>query len=578
MKRIVGVFLALAAASSLHAAEIAGTVRDPSGDTAITGTVRDASGDTATVATDAAWLAAIGDSVEIFFKIPGADEEISVATGTVTAVDAKLAKIKVVNATGTIEKDQLARIKPGPGSPPKTPTVSASPTLTPPETVETTSSVTGDWVGPGPDGNHSFSFKDDGTFLWIIKAKDVTETMRGKYLLDLILQPNRIDLFEIDPPGERGDAMSGVFELQADGHLRVDCSVGHQEKPSQGFTDGAVVFSKATSPIVPPPEKKGAGSSIVGDWVGNFPEGNAEDGKLSFGFREDGTLLWVVEGPQYAMSTLAKYRIDPSTQPHGIELFDIEESDLKGQTGRGIFELQSDGRLKLDFAKGPEAPPLKEFTKETVVLSKATSPIVRSNKPAAPTPTPPAPDEIMVNAAVQRYDRGDYAGAMEGLEKALALNPQNARAIYYRGLCFYSKKEWPAAGADFEKAMELDPSMKLQDMINSTKVVFPADELVKEGDELVERTDYDGAIEAYTKAIALNPKNKWAFYGRGNCFFHKKDRSAAIADHETVLALDPDMKKVLDSAKTAREFQEKLEREKQTPTPTPTRAETKRKP
>jgi len=152
---------------------------------------------------------------------------------------------------------------------------------------------------------------------------------------------------------------------------------------------------------------------------------------------------------------------------------------------RGIFELQSDGRLKLDFVKGPpEAAALKEFTKEALVISRATAPIVRSNKPPPPTPTPyvaptPAPDEVLVTEGTKRYDSGDDAGAIEALEKAIALNPKNARAFFWRGMCFDRKKDWAAAIADFEKSMELDPTRNLQDLIDKTKVVLKNEEEAK---------------------------------------------------------------------------------------------------
>lgn len=106
------ILLALTAASSLSAADI-------------TGKVRDASGDTATVVIDGDTLPAVGDSAEIFFKIPGADEEISVASGKVAAVDAKVVKIKIEKTTGTVEKDQLVRIKSG--STAQAPAVSPTP-------------------------------------------------------------------------------------------------------------------------------------------------------------------------------------------------------------------------------------------------------------------------------------------------------------------------------------------------------------------------------------------------------------------------------------------------------------------
>lgn len=94
----------------------------------------------------------------------------------------------------------------------------------------------------------------------------------------------------------------------------------------------------------------------------------------------------MVEDEKSTMSTLAKYRLNASTKPQSLEVFDFEEGPLKGGKLHGSFELQSDGRLKLDF---DEKEPPKEFSNKAVVFSKATSPIVRSNKP--PPPPPPTP-------------------------------------------------------------------------------------------------------------------------------------------------------------------------------------------
>lgn len=344
------IFFALVTVSSLSAAEI-------------TGKVRDASVDSATVVIEGDALPAVGDSAEIYFKVPGADEEISVAGGKVAAVDAKAVKIKIEKSTGTIAKDQLARFKSG--STPQTPAASPSPASSP------------------------------------------------------------------------------------------------------------------STPAAP-------GSPITGDWSSTTPHGTT----VSFSFKEDGTLLWVIEEAQSGQSTVAKYRLDPSTKPQSIELFDFEEGHMKGEKLRGIFELQSDGRLKLDFMKGPEAPPLKEFSKEMLIFFRATSPIVRSNKPEPPTPTPdvastpsqaptPSPDEALVAEAQQRFDRRDYAGAIDALSKAIALNPKNAKAFFWRGQCFYGNDN-SAALADFEKAMELDPSMKLQELITGMKAARKETKRAKE--------------------------------------------------------------------------------------------------
>lgn len=232
------IFLALAAASSLPAAEIMGKVRD----------VR---GDAATVVIDGDALPAVGDSVEIFFKLAGADEEISVANGTVAGVDAKVVKIKIENATGTIAKDQLARIKSG--SKPQALAESPTSTPSPSGTAATTSpSIVGNWVGTYRDGTkYSYTFNADQTFTWTIDEKSASSdartqiTVHGKYRLDNTTMPNRMEMFDFDHPAvPKGETHRAPFEFQGDSKFKMDLSQGAQEHPEKGFTDAATIFSK----------------------------------------------------------------------------------------------------------------------------------------------------------------------------------------------------------------------------------------------------------------------------------------------------------------------------------------------
>lgn len=78
----------------------------------ITGKIIETSGGSALVKVDGTVSPAVGDSLEIFFTLPGLDDEISVATGTVTGVDADSTKVNIEKATGTVEKGQLVRFKP----------------------------------------------------------------------------------------------------------------------------------------------------------------------------------------------------------------------------------------------------------------------------------------------------------------------------------------------------------------------------------------------------------------------------------------------------------------------------------
>lgn len=74
----------------------------------------------------------VGDKVQFFFEMEGLNEEISVAEGTVTAVEeGGHLKVKIENATGDVAKDHLARFTPGTGS-----GKSTTAAVTPPPTTE----------------------------------------------------------------------------------------------------------------------------------------------------------------------------------------------------------------------------------------------------------------------------------------------------------------------------------------------------------------------------------------------------------------------------------------------------------
>lgn len=121
------VLLALVAATTVRAAEI-------------TGTVRSVTGDVATVAMNGDVMPPNGARAEFFFKIPGSDEEISVASGSVLRIDRGDLLVKIENATGSVESGHLARFAFSPSSTPAASLPATSPTPAPTQSppVETT--------------------------------------------------------------------------------------------------------------------------------------------------------------------------------------------------------------------------------------------------------------------------------------------------------------------------------------------------------------------------------------------------------------------------------------------------------
>jgi hypothetical protein len=221
------IFLALVAATSSHAAEI-------------TGTVQTASGDTATIAIEGDAVPNVGDKAEIFFKLAGADEEISVGSGKVTEVSGTSIKVKIDNTTGTVEKGQRARITSEKGANPKgtTSPVPATPSPSAPSSADITpspsteeakrSSLVGKWIGETQGMEEAtIEFKSDGSVVIPFELSMRGVSVVGKYSVDLAATPPRFEIADCDfvfspalTDQERQAAQEGLKkEKEKDPHL-----------------------------------------------------------------------------------------------------------------------------------------------------------------------------------------------------------------------------------------------------------------------------------------------------------------------------------------------------------------------
>lgn len=330
---------------------------DPVRAAEITGTVGAVNDTTVTIAVDGDLVPSAGDKAEIFFKIAGSEDEISVATGKVTAVDATAITMRIEAATGSVEKDQRVRFTAGVAS----------------KTTAGQNSIIGEWVAkPSETGKFTFVFKEDGTASWAGEALKAN----GKYRVDYTQTPHQIDIVDIDP---RGAGLYGIFEFQTDGTMKMFGSEKLSERPT-AFGDHTPVFSRsqesagASAPISPLPaatDKTAAQPSLVGNWVGTFGNGD----KYSFTFKEDQTLAWTIDaktessGVQPQMTLHARYRLDYTTKPPHIDMFDFDSERVpKGETMHGLFEFQGDAQLKMDLSTGAHENPEKGFTGAAVIF------------------------------------------------------------------------------------------------------------------------------------------------------------------------------------------------------------------
>jgi membrane-associated protease RseP (regulator of RpoE activity) len=413
----------------------------------ITGKVGAVSGDTATIAMDGDVLPSVGDKVDVFFKVGKA--EVSVGSGKVTEATAGSVKARIDNATGNIAQDQFVRIN----------SLAAKKRPAP--------TYLGVQISAAADGA-------SGALAVEIIPNSPAVTA-GFQVGDLIMA---IDGSPVESP----DQVTSTVTSMSPG-TRHAFLVSREGK-----------MKKLEATLLPRPsglDATTATPSLRGDWIGSMT-GNT---RISFSFKDNNNLLWVVESPGSTTSTMAKYRLNTTVTPHVIEIFDFEEGEFKGQTIRGFFELQSDGRLKIDLSEKQE----RGFSDgETVLMSRAASPIVRppstssppkdvvaaatspspsatSSAPVDPTPDPSKPpDEQQIAIGDARYNRRDFDGAIEAYNGAIKLNPKNSWGYRDRGAALVQKDDYDGAIADYEKAIALDPKRwkdSLSDSIKDLKAV-----------------------------------------------------------------------------------------------------------
>jgi tetratricopeptide (TPR) repeat protein len=129
-------------------------------------------------------------------------------------------------------------------------------------------------------------------------------------------------------------------------------------------------------------------------------------------------------------------------------------------------------------------------------------------------------------SAAQKYQQGDYQGALNDYNRAIQINPRNANAYYNRGLLKATKfQDAQGALADYNRAIKIKPSY---DAAYNNRANLKVEQL----------KDYQGALADYNQAIKLKPRNADAYYNRGVLKYTLlTDRSGGIADMQQAVKL-----------------------------------------
>ncbi len=170
----------------------------------------------------------------------------------------------------------------------------------------------------------------------------------------------------------------------------------------------------------------------------------------------------------------------------------------------------------------------------------------------------PDKSENYYKQGLEKLQKGDYDAAIADFDKAIQLNPKDAKAFCKRGLAkarmpdnfdsstydfnemsnlkqgyvlFRSKAntdrdDYDGALTDFNKAIQLNPN-------------YPEAFKNRAYMKMV-KLDFDSALTDFNKAIELHPAYAEAFYGRGHANLAKGDSERAIADYTKAIEIKPD--------------------------------------
>ena len=157
-----------------------------------------------------------------------------------------------------------------------------------------------------------------------------------------------------------------------------------------------------------------------------------------------------------------------------------------------------------------------------------------------------SPDKSNIDYLVSgndKYNVQNYAAAILDYTKAIEKDPLLVYPYYNRGLAKINMK---ADGCtDLKKAFDLgffEAAAILKNNCISIKNAKKAEGFYIKGNEKNDAKAYKDAIRYFDDAIELNPYIYNPLISRGNAYFYLADYTAAIADYEMALKIDPNNK------------------------------------
>ncbi len=138
---------------------------------------------------------------------------------------------------------------------------------------------------------------------------------------------------------------------------------------------------------------------------------------------------------------------------------------------------------------------------------------------------PKALAAALINRGANYWYVNKTDNALTDLNRAIALDPTNARGFRERANAYRTSGRLDQALADANEAVRIDPN----DPSNFDN----------RGNVFNNNGQYDRAIADYNEALRIKPDDAQAFMDRGAAFYFKQEYQAAIKDYDQAIKLDP---------------------------------------
>jgi tetratricopeptide (TPR) repeat protein len=144
-----------------------------------------------------------------------------------------------------------------------------------------------------------------------------------------------------------------------------------------------------------------------------------------------------------------------------------------------------------------------------------------------------------IRKGYDHYKANRQKPAIEELNQAIEIDPQNPEAYFWRARAFIRLGQFDNAIADLNEVVELNPRYS------------PAYDNL--GWLLMRRNKYDESLDYLNKSIELKPDNGWTHYMRSRIYFKKGDLQNAFKNAKTACKLN-----YKDACRDARSYESQL--------------------